>query len=357
MSLPPDALAFYLPQFHPIVENDAWWGKGFTEWRNVTKARPVFPGHYQPHEPADLGFYDLRLSETREQQAALASAHGVSAFIYYHYWFSGRRILERPFDEVLSSGSPSMRFCLAWANENWTRRWDGRDDALLLRHEDGPDDDARHIEDLRRALIDDRYYLVDGRPLILIYKASLLKDARRTTDTWREHAARWGLPGLHLARMEASDAETGDPRSLGFDSSVEFQPRWSDLPATVPSIRLARAILGSRGPWRHSVVRYADVVDRMLSLPEPDYPRWPGVTPMWDNSARRVRDGLIVHRSTPDQFARWVTGALERSHVRTADGRQLLFVNAWNEWAEGAHLEPDLRHGTGYLRALRDSLS
>ena len=183
-------IAFYLPQFHPTPENDEWWGKGFTEWTNVTKARPLFPGHYQPQLPADMGFYDLRLPEAREAQAALAREYGIHGFCYYHYWFNGRRILERPFNEVLASGKPDFPFCLCWANENWTRVWDGGEKNVLLEQKYSHEDDLAHIESLIPAFRDERYIRIDGKPLFLVYRTGLLPNPARTAEIWREAAKR-----------------------------------------------------------------------------------------------------------------------------------------------------------------------
>jgi lipopolysaccharide biosynthesis protein len=347
------SLAFLLPQFHPIPENDEWWGTGFTEWTNVTRARPLFPGHYQPHLPADLGFYDLRLQQAREAQAELARAHGVHGFVYYHYWFSGRRVLEHPLQEVLRLGEPDFPFCVAWANESWTRTWDGGSSDVLLKQEYSVEDDVAHIRALRPALTDSRYICVRDRPVLLIYRASALTDARATTDRWRQEAERWGLPGLYLLRIESFPSEAGDPRDAGFDAAVEFQPRHWDLPPESSMYRAARRMMRGKRLFSNTVVSYGSIVDREMQRPLPAYPRWPGVTPMWDNSPRRRTNALIVTDSTPDMYARWLEAAVRRSLTvaATADlsGEALVFVNAWNEWAEGNHLEPDQRHGLAYL--------
>jgi lipopolysaccharide biosynthesis protein len=199
----PKRIAFYLPQFHPIPENDRWWGPGFTEWRNVMKARPLFPGHYQPHMPSELGFYDLRVPETREAQANLARQHGIYGFCYYHYWFHGERLLETLFNRVLESGAPDFPFALCWANEDWTRNWDARTGAVLIEQRHSHEDDLAHIRWLIKAFSDPRYIKMDGRPLMLIYRPKKLHDARRTTDLWREEAQKAGFPNLYLAKVES----------------------------------------------------------------------------------------------------------------------------------------------------------
>ena len=247
-------LAFYLPQFYPIPENDEVWGKGFTEWTNVARSRPTFPGHHQPHVPADLGFYDLRLPEAREAQASLAAEYGIDGFVYYHYWFNGRQVLERPFAEVLSTRKPDFPFCLAWANEDWTRTWDGRSNDVILAQNYSPEDDIRHIRSLREAFFDDRYVRWHGRPVLCVYRANKLPDPLRTTDTWRKEVESWGLPGLYLLRIESFPDEIGDPVLLGFDAAVEFEPRWSaDLKQPIPLQVVGRATATAPEACRHFV--------------------------------------------------------------------------------------------------------
>ena len=236
----PKLLAFYLPQFHPIPENDEWWGTGFTEWRNVMKAKPQFPGHYQPHVPSELGFYDLRVPEVRERQADLARQFGIHGFCYYHYWFHGKRLLETPFNEVLASGSPDFPFALCWANEEWTRNWDAQTGRVLMEQRYSEEDDRAHIQWLIKAFTDSRYIKIDGRPLVLIYRAKKLPDARRTTDLWRSEAHRAGFPDLYLCKVE-SHGDYDAPESDGFDANVAFFPRagracWSPSPATASTV-------------------------------------------------------------------------------------------------------------------------
>jgi lipopolysaccharide biosynthesis protein len=355
-------LAFYLPQFHPIPENDRWWGKGFTEWTNVVQAKPLFPGHYQPHLPADLGFYDLRLAEARQAQASLAREYGIHGFCYYHYWFGGRRMLERPFEALLSSGEPDFPFCLCWANENWTRTWDGYDQEVLLRQQYGDEDDRRHIHWLARAFRDGRYIRVDGKPLFLVYRAAQLPDPRRTTAIWRQEARSLGVGDLFLCRVESFPDEKTDPAALGFDAAVEFQPDWEHLGPTVPHslpsrvARRVRAALGGARGADYRLYDYASVVERMLRRVAPPYCRFPCVTPSWDNSARRREGQVILGGSTPDLYERWLTRVLHAARAQQGDGA-VVFVNAWNEWGEGCHLEPDLQFGHGYLEATRRALA
>ena len=348
------ALAFYLPQYHPIPENDAWWGRGFTEWRNVVQGRPLFPGHDQPQLPADLGFYDLRVAETRVAQADLARAHGIHGFVYYHYWFQGRRLLERPFSEVLASGEPDFPFCLCWANEPWTRAWDGLTDEVLVAQSYSAADDEAHIRALLPAFADPRAVRVDGRPVFLVYKASALPDPLRTTDRWREIVSREGLGDPYLLRVE-HDRDKDDPRRLGFDAAVDFQPDFANLgPALRRSwpARIGRRFGVGRQAYRtHRIFDYESVVDRMLARPPVDHPRFGCVTPGWDNTVRRRRQGIVLRDASPEVYERWLRAVVEAGPP--APGADLVFVNAWNEWAEGNHLEPSLGAGRAHLEATR----
>lgn len=354
-------IAFYLPQFHPIPENDDWWGRGFTEWTNVTRARPRFVGHYQPHLPADLGFYDLRLPETREAQAALAREYGIGGFCYYHYWFNGRRVLERPFNEVLASGRPDFPFCLCWANENWTRAWDGFDRRVLLGQDYNEEDDLAHIRSLVPALSDSRYIRFRGRPLLLVYRANRLPEPRRTAERWRDEARKAGLGELFLARVESFPDEQGDPAVIGFDGAVEFPPASARYRTTPIGRKVRRAAAQYGLPLvglarRHLLLRdyWEDAALPLLERPDPPYFRFRGVMPSWDNSARRKRHPTIFVRSTPRKYEQWLTEVVRRASE--AGGEQLVFVNAWNEWAEGNHLEPDQRWGHAYLEATRAAI-
>jgi len=352
------ALAFYLPQYHPTPENDAWWGQGFTEWRNVAQARPLFRGHHQPRVPADLGFYDLRLHETRAAQALLARDHGLAGFCYYHYWFAGRRVLDRPFREVLESGEPDFPFCLCWANEDWTRAWDGRSGERLLVQQYSADDDRRHIRALLEAFADRRYVRIDGKPVFLVYRASELPNAKRTTEAWREEAAAAGME-LYLCRVDTDD-NSGDPTELGFDASVEFQPDWTNLGRPLHRhmpLRALRRLYGSKSPYRwHRIFDYRTVVDRMLQRDPVPYKQFPCVTPSWDNTPRRKSKGIVLRDSTPAEYERWLHAVVD-GFAPFGPDEDLIFVNAWNEWAEGNHLEPCRRWGRGYLEATRRVLS
>ncbi len=356
-------IAFFLPQFHPIAENDEWWGKGFTEWTNVAKGRPQFKGHHQPHLPADLGFYDLRLPETRRAQAELAREYGVHGFCYYHYWFNGRRVLERPVNDILSSGEPDFPLCLCWANESWTRRWDGSEDQVLLQQQYHREDDIAHLQWLSTAFRDPRYIRIDGKPLFLVYRASHLANVRQTTDNWREEAHRLGIGELFLCGVESFIADKGrEPGPDGFDAKVEFVPEAPTFgdPLKRGKDRRLRFFNPSyyfdRGYHRHGVFSYETLVRNALSKPKPAYERFRCVSPDWDNTARRQKGATIMTGSTPDLYREWLEGALKQTQAQPPEHR-LVFINAWNEWAEGSHLEPDQRWGRAYLEATRQALT
>jgi glycosyltransferase involved in cell wall biosynthesis len=345
----PDALkliAFYLPQFHPIPENDTWWGEGFTEWHNVASARPLFEGHQQPRLPSNLGFYDLRLPEVREAQADLARAYGITGFCYYHYWFSGEQLLERPFDEVLASGRPDFPFCLCWANEPWSRRWDGQEHDVLQPQSYSEEDDRRHIAWLLPALRDERAIHVDDKPLFLVYQGRELPDPSRTIEIWQKAAREDGLAGIHLVSVETGWDEGWDARQVGFDGKVLFQPQFSIL-GRQPRLEL--------GPEATRVFDYQEAWRALADPPPVGYERYECVFPSWDNTARRGDDSWVLHNSSPEAYQNWLELAIRRTLERPRRDR-LVFLNAWNEWAEGAYLEPDQRYGLAYLEATRRAL-
>ncbi len=340
----PLVLAYYLPQYHPVPENDAWWGRGFTEWTNVVQARPLFEGHYQPHVPGDLGFYDLRLPEVRARQAHLAQAHGIDGFVYYHYWFGGRRILDRPFDEVRRSGHPSMPFALCWANENWTRTWDAGEQEILLEQSYGPAERAAHVEYLVDAFADERYLRVDGRPLFAIYRIGSLPDAEGFVVALRKATITAGVGDPWVVKFD-THGNFDDPATTGCDAAAQFFPPHGIVEVGLEHVRLPL------GDPANRVLPYDTMVDVLLRQPAPDWTRYECVAPGWDNTPRRG-DGrsMVVHGSTPEAYELWLRHALERAPRRTP-GQPIVFINAWNEWAEGAHLEPDLQWGDAYLRA------
>jgi len=338
------AVAFHLPQFHPIPENDAWWGKGFTEWTNTAKATALFEGHYQPHVPADLGFYDLRLPEARAGQAALAAQYGINAFLYWHYWFgNGKRLLERPVQDIVRSGQPDFPFCLGWANQTWSGIWHGAPDRVLIRQDyPGEHDFRAHFEALLPAFADRRYFKVEGRNLFLVYNPSGLPDATAFTELWREMARAQGLPDFHF--VEHGSREWA---GRGFDSCV----------ANAPFIDFneARAEVRFHDPTSTPTVReYASYVRHMADkeLASCEHPL---AVHAWDNTPRSGGRGHVLHGSTPKLFEQHLDSLLDKIAQRPEQSR-ILFLKSWNEWAEGNHLEPDLKWGRGYLEALRNAL-
>ena len=345
-----EVLAYYLPQFHPIAENDAWWGPGFTEWLNVAKAMPLYRGHVQPHLPRDLGFYDLRVPETRAAQADLARAHGLTGFIYWHYWFGGRRLLERPFDEVLSSTAPDFPFALAWANHSWTGVWHGPgglDQVLLEQTYPGLEDERAHYAYLRRAFADPRYIRVDGKPLLFIYAPGELPDPAGFVERLQGMAAEFG--GLHLvACLGSKPYQT--PVEDGFDASVFFRFPFGRDTATKFRERLQDLHL-RRGPRRYP---YAETLL--------DPPRWvkglvhPCVFPNWDNTPRAGRHGIVAEGASPERFRAHLRRGIAQARANP-DHEQVLVIKSWNEWAEGNYLEPDQEFGLGWLEAISSELA
>jgi lipopolysaccharide biosynthesis protein len=344
-------VAFYLPQFHPIPENDAWWGKGFTEWTNVTKAEPQFAGHYQPHLPGELGFYDLRLSCIQQRQVELARTYGISAFCFYFYWFAGKRLLEQPLDQYLHNGAFGLDFCICWANENWTRRWDGMESEILIGQQHSADDDLEFIAYVAKYLRDPRYLRVRGRPVLLVYRPQLLPDPKATAARWRSWCQSNGIGEIYL--IETLAFERTPPADLGFDAATEFPPlnMW---PPPIPEI--SKNLRGA--PFEGQVLDGTAFGRSEQDFTfEVTYPLFRGVCPSWDNTARRGPAATILAGTSPPSYRDWLTDAVTDTARRFGDpDERLVFVNAWNEWAEGAHLEPDRRYGYAFLEATRQGL-
>jgi lipopolysaccharide biosynthesis protein len=348
---PPALVAFFLPQYHPDPVNDDAWGPGFTEWHTVTRARPRFDGHVQPLLPADLGFYDLRLADTRMAQADLARRSGLAAFCWYHYWFDGRRLLNEPFDRMRRSTDEDFPFLLCWANESWTRNWSGRSGSTIVQQRYSEHDDVAHARWLAdNALGDPRQFRVDGRPVLLVYQPTDLPQPRRTCDTIRRVAGAAGVGEPILLAVSSFRSVISDATSLGFDGVVEQQP---DLNVVRPRWRAAPRWAASRvGLVRH---RYPEVVtfpydalvSKVLADRRPEGDRWRTVCPRWDNTPRRARGAVVLTGSTPERYEGWLTASIDRTD------KPIVFVNSWNEWGEGAHLEPDSHWGRAYLDATR----
>lgn len=356
-------LAYYLPQFHPIPENDKWWGKGFTEWTNVGKAKPLFPGHYQPHVPADLGYYDLRVPETREAQAEMAREYGIEGFIYWHYWFgNGKRLLERPFNEVLESGKPDFPFALAWANETWKGFWfgaDGQRGALIEQTYPGDEDYIMHFNSVLPAFRDHRYIHCEGKPVFFVYRPDQCPDIKHFISLWRELAEVNGLPGIYFvaikyALYDQQKAQNAYDHFIqeGFDAvNVVNSYDWS---ITDIRYRIIRKVFFKRlklipdiRPYR--VEQFQSPIDSVSNV-------FPTITSNWDHTPRTGKRGIVLYGSTPHVFQDCLHEMLKRIENKDYEHR-FLIIKSWNEWAEGNHLEPDLRFGKGYLEALKVELS
>ena len=348
-------VAFYLPQFHPIPENDAWWGTGFTEWTNTAKARPLFRGHYQPHVPADLGFYDLRVPETRAQQAEMAERFGIEGFCYYHYWFAGKRLLNRPFDEVVASGKPKFPFCLCWANQTWSGVWHGLKDKILIAQTyPGERDHRAHFETLLPAFRDIRYIKVEGKPLFLIFLPHEIPEPKATLALWRQMAREAGLEGIYFVGNSTAQ-KPEDFRDMGFDATVQG-----------PNIKFRPWVK----TWRKPLARIKQSIDLRRGIPHrfdmgnffeqnkpgrQNWPSYPSLVHAWDNTPRSGSRGIVYENATPQLFKKMLQLAID-SVSHEPEGKRLIFLKSWNEWAEGNHLEPDLRDGMAYLDALKDVL-
>jgi lipopolysaccharide biosynthesis protein len=341
-------IAYYLPQFHPIPENDRWWGTGFTEWTNVTRALPQFIGHYQPKLPGDLGFYDLRVVDTMRKQAEMARHYGLAGFCMYYYWFDGKRLLDLPQRQVLENPDLEFPFCLCWANENWTKRWDGQDTDLLMAQRYSPEDDLAMIADLVPSFLDRRYIRIDGKPVFLVYRPLHLPNLRDTVQRWRKHCRESGVGELYLVAVESF--ELLEPQDYGIDAICEFPPHQASLPPVNHEVEFINPRFEGR------VYDYTQMVDFFRGRPEPKHVRLSGVATAWDNEARKPGKGNIFINANPENYANWLAADASRTVKCNSGDERVMFVNAWNEWAEGAYLEPDRRFGYAYLHATANVL-
>lgn len=351
-------IAFYLPQFHPTPENDEWWGKGFTEWTNVAKMRPLFRGHYQPRLPGELGFYDLRVPQVRAAQADLARQYGVEGFCYWHYWFAGRRMLNMPFDEVLKSGQPDFPFCLAWANETWRGFFHGtggQRNVLVEQTYGGVEDYTAHFYAVLPALRDKRYITVDGKPLFMIYKPLASPEIPIFIDTWRRLAAQNGLSGIYfVGHINENGISADDVLASGVDGVNptrlfaynyqrsffkrllgQFNKIFRGVRLVYPYSKVSRFFIDKTEDYRDNV--------------------YPSIVPCWDHSPRTGRRAFVVTGSTPALFASHVGSALDAVQSRD-DEHKIIFIKSWNEWAEGNYMEPDAFWGRAYLENLGKEL-
>lgn len=350
-------IALYLPQYHPIPENDAWWEPGFTEWTNVGKAKPLFRGHYQPHLPTELGYYDLRVPETRQAQADMARRYGIEGFCYWHYWFgNGKQLLERPFQEVLSSGKPDFPFCLAWANESWKGVYHGLSGRAILmeQHYPGVDDYVNHFLHVLPAFKDNRYITVDGKPLFMIYRPLADPEVKIFIQTWRRLAEENGLPGIYFVGHNNELCYTADQvLTTGVDAvNTAGISRYITGRSFLQKLqgRLWRCMIGRPNQM---IIKYK-LASRFFLNKEEDAREnvFPTIIPNWDNTPRTAEHGVVMHQSTPELFGRHVQEAVSLIRHKLPEHR-ILFLKSWNEWAEGNYMEPDRKWGGAYLQTLQ----
>lgn len=348
-------IAIHLPQFYPFPENDEWWGKGFTEWRNVTKSKPRFKGHYQPHLPADLGFYDLRLKESRQEQQKLAKSYGIDGFCYYHYWFNGHLLMEKPVEAHLADADETLPFMFCWANENWHRNWAGNYNHTLIEQHYSEEDDIAHFKYLLPFFKDSRYIKIDGKPVFAIYRIDIVPDITKMCATFQECARKEGFE-LYLCKVQHLN-RCGLP--LGLEASIDFPPfnmnskmnSWRTHPLESFSRRILKRTIGNQ------IYSYPEYVqDKIDSGLFNEYKQYPTIMPSWDNACRRIGQPFTVFKdSTPEIFGKWAENVLSTFKPFSKE-ENLVFINAWNEWAEGNHMEPDLKWGLGYLEALKKAV-
>ncbi len=350
-------IAFYLPQFHPIPENDQWWGPGFTEWTNVGKAKPLFKGHYQPKVPADLGYYDLRIPEVRHSQAEMAKTAGIEGFCYWHYWFgNGKRLLERPFSEVLNSGKPDFPFCLAWANETWKGFDHGLQNRNVLIEQTYPGikDHEKHFYSLLPAFQDERYIRVEGKPLFMIYRPLDLPDIKEFIHFWQSLAIKNGLKGIHFVGQTGFFEKRNEVLQLSLDSV--------NIVRMTDYLRLNRSFARKVHDKLNKIIRqmpavynYEQMLPYFTGKEDEELNCIPTIIPNWDHSPRSGREGLVIHNSNPELFEKHVTQVLGKIAHKPAE-KSIAFIKSWNEWGEGNYLEPDLKYGKKYLEVLQGLL-
>lgn len=335
------AIAFYLPQFHPIPENDGAWGKGFTEWSNVSKALPQFEGHYQPRLPGELGYYDLRLVDVQKRQIELAKNYGLYGFCYHYYWFDGKKVMDKPLQQILDNPELDFPFCINWANENWTKRWDGLENEVILKQNHSKQDDLAFIRELQPILSDPRYIRVNGKPLIMIYRPQKFPNIKESVKTWRKYAKDSGIGELYLVLSHSFDEQ--DPREIGFDAATEFAPNNFKVD------RINNKLKFFASKYKGNVFDYLSAIKYSLSQKNKEYVRFRSLCPSWDNEARKPENGNTFHNASPKLYSKWLEYLCYFTKEHRAPEERIVFINAWNEWAEGAYLEPDRKYGYSYL--------
>lgn len=353
------AIAIYLPQFHPIPENDGWWGKGFTEWTNVSRSYPLFKKHNQPRIPTDLGYYDLRVKEIRSEQARLAKKYGIHGFMYYHYWFNGKQLLERPVKEILRTGEPDFPFCLCWANETWSRRWLGEEKEVLIHQDYSPEDDVNHSLWLCEAFSDHRYIKVNDRPVFTIYRPMDFPNPEATIHRIKETVIKQGLKEPYIIGSN-SHAQDITPHKIGLDAVLNFEPQLSMLPEfTNDQWSWGKIFRNLRQGVLSPSMKIYDYREakELMQKRSFEYPYYPCIMVGWDNTPRRGKRAIIIKNQRPDIFEESLRFGLEKlNSFRAHLDERFLFINAWNEWAEGNYLEPCLENGHSYLEAIKKVL-
>lgn len=347
----PKVIAYYLPQFHPTAENDVWWGKGITEWNNVSRAVPQYVGHYQPRLPGELGYYDLRIKENMARQAELAKLYGVFGFAFYYYWFDGDRLLDKPLDMFAASKDIDFPFCLCWANESWTRRFDGACGEILMKQSETVDSYRGFIESVIPYMQDERYIRVDGRPVLIIYRPSFIPDCKDTLTYWRGHCVNAGVGDPYIIGVKEHTWDE-DLLAHGFDAQSEFHPGtlFKHCERIDTKIDFVQPNFGGL------VMDYEDIVKGKKYFRYNYEKLYRAAMPMWDNTARRDNKGMIFHGSSPELYKEWLVDIFRESRERTDLEDSFIFINAWNEWGEGAYLEPDKKYGYAYLDATRRAI-
>ncbi|MFN8769363.1 MAG: glycoside hydrolase family 99-like domain-containing protein [Neisseriaceae bacterium] len=343
-------IALYLPQFHQVKENDQWWGKNFTEWNNVTKAVPQYYNHYQPHLPFDVGYYDLLNKNTLLQQIDIAKNYGIYGFCYYFYWFNGRRILEKPLDIILNNQDLDMPFCYFWANDSWVRTWHGfsdfeHGDQVLQQQEHNDQDDINVMEYLcKNVFKDERYIKIDNKPVFILYHIYLFKDIKKTTQVWRDVCKRNGFDDIFLINVMMPDLIDNDPISMGFNATMQFPP--------IATVQSQAKVTVLNPKFSGKTYCYNSVVHSEINRTFSHQNVIRGCFMSWDNEARRPFKGTSYIGSTPEEFHHYLSGMNQFASKNKISGESLVFINAWNEWAEGAHLEPDREYGYSWLEVV-----
>lgn len=348
-------IALYLPQYHEIPENNKWWGNGFTEWTNVKKSQPLFDGHYQPHVPhKDIGYYDLSDINVMKKQVNIAKEYGIYGFCFYYYHFAnGKRLLEKPINNYIKAKDIDFPFCFAWANENWTRNWDGGNQEVIMPQDYSEKNMLKMLDDMMPAFKDKRYIKIEGKPVLLVYRAEIIPEVRKIVNNWRKIAKSNGFEDIYLISMQ--NFKEINPYNMGFDAAVEFAPQLSShYPEKIKVKETFKDLLNTNA----TLADIKEVIDNMTYRNRVNYPRVKCICPSWDNSPRRKNKGArILLNASPSKFKTFLKIAIRESISNNLPANGMLFINAWNEWGEGAHLEPDERFGYQYLRNIKQILS